>query len=181
MRALLHSQVAEVVVVLGHEAEKARQHLAEVNTQLSRNLELGTRNVKFVVNADYRQGMFSSVLRGLDAGSPETVGFLIALADMPGVTAEVIDTLLAEFSKGEKGIVLPTYRGRRGHPMLFHRGCVDEIRRLDPRGGLRGLLGLHFDEILEVPVDCPGVVRDIDSWEDYAGLCAKDAPSAGND
>lgn len=168
LRALAVSQVAEVVVVLGHEAERVRQHLLSVvSGQPSRNSEHRTRNLKFVVNSHYQEGMFSSVLCGLQAANASPEGFLVSLADMPGVSAEVIDTLLAEFRQAGKGITVPTYQGRRGHPLLFHQRYEDEIRHLDPQVGLQGLLSRHPDEVLEVLVDCPGVVRDIDYWEDY--------------
>lgn len=164
LQALLSSQVEEVVVVLGHEAKIVREHLQSV----SQDLEPETRNLKFAVNSRYREGMFSSVLCGLEAANPAADVFLISLADMPSVTSQVVDFLITEFSKANKGIVVPTYQGQRGHPLLFQGRYKEEVIRLDPEIGLQGLLSLHPEDILEVPVTCSGVVKDIDHWEDYS-------------
>ena len=162
LRALLGSRVAQVVVVLGHQAEEVRQSLSQQAEAAAQSLP-----VKFVLNDRYQEGMFSSVLCGLAAAATDADAFLISLADQPAITSQVIDALLAAFFKQGPEIALPTYHGRRGHPLLFHRRYLDEVRRLDPQAGLRGLLSLHPDKLLEVPVDTSAVVRDIDYWDDY--------------
>ena len=166
LSAFLASSVAEVVVVLGHEAKRLQEHLSSCAQAVS-GCSQADKPLKFAVNSRYKEGMFSSVLCGAEKASPEAQAVLISLADLPGITSDVIDTLVAAFLEAEKGIALPTYRGRRGHPLVFHRRYGDEIQALDPNMGLRGLLSLHPEEVLEVAVDCPGVVRDIDYWEDY--------------
>jgi len=167
LRALLGSKVDEVIVVLGHDAEKVRQHLSDVSGEARGKGQPG-RRLKFALNRRYKEGMFSSVLCGLAAAEDSAKAFVISLADQPGVTSEAVDAVLAAFLEARKGIAVPTYEGRRGHPLVFHRRYRHEVERLDPEEGLRGLLSRHPDDVLEVPVECAGVVRDIDYWSDYA-------------
>ena len=162
LRALLGSRVARVIVVLGHQAEEVRQSLSPLA-----DAAVPSPSVKFVLNDRYQEGMFSSVLCGLAAAATDVDAFLISLADQPAITPQVIDALLAAFFKRGPEIALPTYQGRHGHPLLFHRRYLDEVRRLDPQAGLRGLLSLHPDKLLELPVDTPAVVSDIDHWDEY--------------
>jgi molybdenum cofactor cytidylyltransferase len=79
----------------------------------------------------------------------------------------VIDLLVEAYRREKKGIVLPVYRKKRGHPLLIDLKYRREIAALTPDAGLRGLLRKHPDDILEVRVSCPGVLKDIDDPDDY--------------
>jgi molybdenum cofactor cytidylyltransferase len=72
-------------------------------------------------------------------------------------------------------LALPVHRGRRGHPLLIAPALLAEIATLDPGRGLRELRDRHMAATLELPVDDPGCVADLDTPEDYARLAA--APS----
>ena len=153
---LLEADLAGVLVVLGHEAERvaaAVRHLP----------------VRCVVNAEYRSGMLTSVqcaVRSL----PDAEAVCIALVDQPSIPARVVSALVEALCKGQKGIVVPTYQGRRGHPIAVDlRRYRLEIMSLPSEIGLRALLQAHPDDVLEVAVDTEAVVKDIDSPEDYDG------------
>jgi len=123
--------------------------------------------VKKVINRKYKEGMFSSVLRGLASLPRSARAAALFLADQPGIPAKVIDSLVEAFHRTEKGLAVPVYRKRRGHPLLLDLKYRREIEALPPDVGLRGLLRAHPEDILEVRVSCPAVLRDIDSPEDY--------------
>jgi molybdenum cofactor cytidylyltransferase len=152
--ALLRCPIDEVLVVLGHRAE-------EIESQL-----MGYA-VRTVLNRDYPSGMLSSVQSGIAAADPDTDWFAIALADQPALDAEVTTRLIELARAGTAGILVPSFDGRRGHPLLIHRCYRDEIATLSPEIGLRELIQRHPDEIHHVPVATDAVVRDMDTREEY--------------
>jgi len=123
--------------------------------------------VKKVTNRKYKEGMLTSVQRGLSALSSSARAALFVLADQPDVSFSMIDALIEAYHREEKGIVLPVYRKKRGHPLLIDLKYRREIETLSPDIGLRGLLREHPDDILEVRVSSPAVLRDIDDPDDY--------------
>jgi molybdenum cofactor cytidylyltransferase len=120
-----------------------------------------------VVNRRYKEGMFSSIRCGLSALPASAQAAVFVLADQPDVPASVIDLLVEAYRREKKGIVLPVYRKKRGHPLLIDLKYRREIAALPPDAGLRGLLRKHPDDILEVRVSYPGVLKDIDDPDDY--------------
>ena len=154
-----NSQLAEIFVVLGHRELDIRQTLSG-------------SGVQYAINEDYRRGMLSSVKAGLASLSPNEDAALIALVDQPMITKEIIDTLIAAFVAGEKGLALPTYQGKRGHPIIIAAKYFEEIMQLDEDSpeGLRQFIDGRRDDTLEVPVNTPAVIEDIDLPEDYKRL-----------
>ena len=149
---LLGSRADRVLVVVGFEGEKVTGQL------------LG-RDVTIVSNADYAEGMLSSVRCGLRAlpGGCEKV--LVVLGDQPSLTAELVNEMLQAETK--KGIVVPKYNGKRGHPLLFAIDYREEILTHFNEEGLRGLLRAHPEEVFELNVLNSTVLSDMDCPEDY--------------
>ena len=157
-KLLKSSSLDAVRVVLGHRAEEVKQLV-------------GLPDEDVVINPDYEQGMLSSVKEGLRAAQgldPRAV--LLYPADHPGVGPEVIERLLAGFQDSGKAIVVPVFQGRRGHPVIFGKALFDELLAASPDVGARQVVRSNPDKILEVEVEHPGVVRDIDTPEDYRRL-----------
>jgi molybdenum cofactor cytidylyltransferase len=123
--------------------------------------------VKKVVNRAYKDGMLSSVWRGLAALPSSARAALFVLADQPDISSAVIDALIDAYRGGKKGIVLPVYKKKRGHPLLLDLKYRREIEALSPDIGLRGLLQEHGEDILDVRISSPAVLSDIDRPEDY--------------
>jgi molybdenum cofactor cytidylyltransferase len=123
--------------------------------------------VKKVINRRYQEGMLSSVRRGLCALPSSARAAVFILADQPDVSSSLIDSVIEAYCRENKGIVLPVYRKKRGHPLLIDLKYRREVEVLSPDIGLRGLLREHRDDIFEVPVPSPAVLRDIDDPDDY--------------
>ena len=152
---LLEAELDDILVVLGHKADAVRASLAE-------------RPVLFQTNPDYREGMFSSIMCGLAALQETADAALIALGDQPHIRERVVRKVAAAYRNGNKGIVVPVYRGKRGHPALVDLGrYFPEIRSLTGEDGLKPVMRGHPDDTLEVAVDDGGVLRDIDTPEEY--------------
>jgi molybdenum cofactor cytidylyltransferase len=96
---------------------------------------------------------------------------LLVLADYPTLDAGVIRRLVqARKSTEEHSIVMPTYQGRRGHPVLFDWGHVASIRAFPPDSGINVYLREKRRETLELPMDSEEILRDMDTPEDYKQL-----------
>jgi molybdenum cofactor cytidylyltransferase len=152
---LLASKIDELIVVIGYKAR----------TILRR---LGARRLKAVINRHYRMGMSTSIRRGLGQVSSKSEAILIALADQPFIETDLIDHLIDVYRRNPHGIVLPSYKGKRGHPVILNRfRYQEEMGNLTGDVGCRPILNRHPEEILEVEVESEGVIADINSWDEY--------------
>jgi molybdenum cofactor cytidylyltransferase len=146
----LGSKVSEVLVVLGHKAEDMVKLIAK-------------RPVTITVNPDYRAGMSTSIVAGLSLVSDRSEGVILALGDQPFVDSQTINQLIEAFGAHTKGIVIPVYQGRRGHPIIFSKEHRGELLKLKGDIGGRDIISQHPDDVLEVVVNCEGVLIDIDT------------------
>jgi molybdenum cofactor cytidylyltransferase len=123
--------------------------------------------VNHCINPNYKSGMLSSVICGINSLPAGTVAAVIFQGDQPEIGPEVINLVIGEGKKSEKGIIVPVSNNKRGHPLFIIRKYFAEVTRLDPDFGLRGLQTLFPDDILEVDVDDTSILKDIDTREDY--------------
>jgi len=151
------SKVAEIVVVLGHQAEIIEK-------------QLGFKNLKVVVNESYQQGMATSLRTGLAALSSEMNAALIVLADQPFVRAGTLDRLMDQYEQSGAQIAIPVYKGFRGNPILLDRAVFPEVMALTGDIGCRAIFGDHVAGIVKVPVEDIGVLLDLDTKGDVAKL-----------
>jgi molybdenum cofactor cytidylyltransferase len=97
-------------------------------------------------------------------------GWLLAPADHPTLSADVVARLLAAGADPSASLLVPVHAGRRGHPTFFRWRHVAGIRGLAPDEGVNTFVRRHADETREVPVADPGVLADLDTPEDYRAL-----------
>lgn len=151
---LLGSRADEVIVVLGTRAGAMKQVIAG-------------RQVKVVVNPDYRKGMSASLIAGLERVDSKAQWVMVALADQPLIDKDTYNRLIEGALGCDMGIVLPTYRSKRGNPVIFSIKHKDELLGLEGDVGGREILRKHPDDILEVAVGSEGVTIDINNLDDY--------------
>jgi molybdenum cofactor cytidylyltransferase len=145
------------ITVVGHEAGRVTEALTGIETII-------------VTNPHFADGMSTSLQAGLAAVPQSASAVLVALGDMPNVTAQIINRLLAAFGEyPEARAVVPTMAGRRGNPVLLSRAMFDDIRKLTGDAGARKLLDGAGD-VIEVPMDDAAVLLDVDTPEALAGL-----------
>jgi len=147
--SLLDGGVGQVIVVVGPEAEELAR---DVNA-------FSDPRVWPVVNADPSRGMFSSLQAGMSEAEADAL--VVLPGDMPFVTSATVQLLLDRFAL-RPAIVSPTYRGKRGHPVVLPPGLRDEVRAAEPTSNLHEILKRHPDDRVDVPVEDRGVVRDVD-------------------
>ena len=151
---LLQSEVQEIVVVLGPR-----------NKGVKNRFQGG--KAKVVVNPYSRRGMSTSIREGLQAIHPGSAGILIALGDQPFLKTRTINALVRAFDRRENGIIIPSFQGRMGHPVIFHKRYRKELLNLRGDVGGRTVVERHPEEVKVVPVKSEGVVKDVDTWQDY--------------
>jgi CTP:molybdopterin cytidylyltransferase MocA len=145
-----------VVVGQGSRAEELKQHLKD-------------SQVIFAVNPDPASEMSASIACGLRKISESAKAALITPADHPAVPAAVVHMLVNEWKSGAR-LVIPTSKGRGGHPALIDLGFRDELENLDASRGLKGFLDANQNQVRRVAVDSNYIARDIDTWDDYRAL-----------
>ena len=151
---LLSSQLGEVIVVTGYRDSDIRRVLVN-------------RRVRFAHNPEYSLGMASSIKTGMQAVSLDARAFVLALVDQPQIETRVINRIIDEYQATNPLIVIPTYEGKNGHPILLDSSLREEIQRLDPAIGLRQIVKSHSNEIAHVEVSDRSVLEDCDFPEDY--------------
>jgi molybdenum cofactor cytidylyltransferase len=119
-------------------------------------------------NPDPSRGMLSSVQCGVAAASASAA--LIWPVDIPRVRVETVRAILAA---APEQIVIPTHAGRGGHPIRIPRARFAELAALDPSRGLKALIESRPEQVIRLPVDDDGVLRDVDTPEDLARLRAR--------
>lgn len=148
----------EIVVVLGAQRAKLRQLLSSYQVTL-------------VDNLDFDLGMGHSLASGIAATSTDASGYLVALADMPLVKSSTIASLCDTFtSSGSAGMVVPTYGGKKGHPVIFAQKFRDELKALRGDVGAKGILIKYQVDLVLKEVNDPGIQRDIDLRQDYEAV-----------
>jgi molybdenum cofactor cytidylyltransferase len=157
VRSARASRAGRTLVVLGADRAAVR-------------LELEPSGVEFAVNEDYQLGMLSSVQAGFRALPADAAAAVVMLGDQPFLPSRVIDAVIGAFEEHGRGIVIPAFQGRRGHPVLIDLKYRGEVLSLDPADGLRRLMRAHPGDILEVDAGDANILRDLDTPEDYAGL-----------
>ena len=152
--ALLSSGIAVIQVVTGHQADAVRGALEGCP-------------VSFVDNAEHEAGLSTSLKAGLDALPASCGAAFVCLGDMPAVTDRAFGSLVRAWQGSKaKAIVVPTWNGRRGNPVLWDRSFFQAMRRVTGDAGARHLIGEYTDHVIEVAMDDGAVLIDIDTPED---------------
>ena len=152
---MLESKLDEVIVVIGHESDKVHGTIQN-------------KPVRVAFNANYQQGMLTSAQCGVQALPDCAEAFALMLVDQPFITADLINRVVDAYKDSNKGISLPSYNYRRGHPAIFNRRYASDILALEAEsGGIRSLFKTNADDIHYVIVDTNRVLRDIDYRRDY--------------
>jgi molybdenum cofactor cytidylyltransferase len=163
VNAALGSGADPVIVVTGFEAERIGEAL--------RGLK-----VKVVHNADYAQGLNTSLRAGLKALMPNTDGAIILLGDMPQIQSGNLNALIAAL-KDQESICVPVRSGRRGNPLLWGARYFPEMMGISGDVGAKPLMANYLEHVVEVPINSDGIFADIDTTSQLARLRSKPSRS----
>ena len=158
IKSVCDSDVGQVIVVIGHEAEKIRRKLN--NFPLS-----------FVYNPNFSEGMTTSIKSGVKEVSPDCDGYMICLADMPFINTSEINKLIHAYTQNrinEKRLIgIPVYQGHHGNPVLFSTEFREDILEHKMEYGCKGVIMNNFESVKEIEMDDDSMLLDVDTLEDY--------------
>ena len=154
--ALKHSGIDRILVVLGFNAEEMRREIEHLP-------------VEILINQDYQQGQLSSLQTALRRLSSEKDcdAILVHLVDHPYLSTAVVNRMIDRYRESKSCIVIPKYRGKRGHPVLFDRSLFTELLAAPLDQGAKAVVNAHRHETLELDTEDVGVTLDIDTPELY--------------
>jgi len=146
----------EVVVVLGRAADEIRERV-----------EFGAARV--VENPVFAEGCSSSYRAGIAALDQQSEAIMIILGDQPGITPEIINSLADGWRGADAPIALCSYRGRKGHPMIFARSMFEQLEGLHGDKAAWKLVDANSDVVQQIRLDLP-VPDNINTAEDFERL-----------
>lgn len=153
VRRALAGGLSPLLVVLGHEPDKARKEIDDLPCQV-------------VINPNYEQGINSSVKAGISALPAGTQATVVMLADMLFVTPDMISGLIDRYRESEAPLVISDYEGVNAPPMLYDKSLFGELLEMTGEGCGRQVVRRHREEaeVLSWPA---AALADIDVPEDY--------------
>ncbi len=153
VEAAVASQADPVIVVTGRDADQVKAALHDLDVQ-------------FTDNQDYSKGLSTSLRAGISAVPAPNDGTLVMLGDMPGISPELIDHMIAGFDPPEdRAIVVATRRGKQGNPILWARRFFPEIMAIQGDVGARNLIGAYDEMVCEIEAADDAPLTDIDTPE----------------
>lgn len=159
VRCFLQADIRDIQVVTGYRAKELSEAVIPMG-------------VKVVQNDRFEEGMYSSVQAGVRALGPDVEAFFLLPVDTPLVLTSTIKAMADAYHACGKGILYPTFHGKRGHPPLIAASYAGEILNGNAPDGLRGLLGRYHDDAAEMAVVDEAVLLDMDVPADYEILLA---------
>ncbi len=154
---VLQSEIDHILVVLGAFHEET-------------GLAVSRLPVQVCYNKEYEKGMLSSVQCGFRNIPVSADAVLVYQGDQPLIPGEVANRLISSWQQSGKGIVVPVYRGKRGHPLLIAGSYREEVMNLSHDVGLRALLQKFPEDVLGIDMDIPGIILDMDTLKDYLNV-----------
>ena len=163
IKNILASSVDEIVVVTGYESEKVENIIGK------------HKKIKFVYNKDFKNGISSSIKKGLNTISNKAEAFFICLGDMPNVNQNIYNKLIkSRFNynkklklEHKKEIIIPTFDGKNGNPVLFSKFMKDKIMLIEGDSGAKKIIELNKNKVLNVSFDNEAVILDFDIQEHF--------------
>lgn len=145
-----------VIVVTGPMSDETARHIAEDAAMLDAGI---------AVNPDPDSEQADSLRIALFALPPETTAVVVAPVDVPGVSGDLVRSVIDAWRRTGAPVAVPARDGRHGHPVLFDRRVFSELMRSELPEGARSVVHAHARDLAEVPVDA--LPADVDTPEDY--------------
>lgn len=149
--ASLKDLTQKIVIVLGYQANMLKKTIRT------------SRNIEVITNNQYEKGQLSSIKCALKHIKKEHWnGIILSLIDHPGISRKLVKKLILAFKKTNK-IIIPVYKGRRGHPVIFPREFFNEILKLPVSKGANEILKKHNDKVYELNTNEPSILKNINT------------------
>jgi CTP:molybdopterin cytidylyltransferase MocA len=154
LRTVLSSGIEEIIVVLGAHREDIKPHILKHKT------------IKIVYNKDYKHGQTSSFKKGISFLAPSSQGVFLLPIDYPFISSLTMNMMMNAFQKHKFQVIIPTYQQQKGHPPLFTRNIIDEIKGWNDDRGLNTLAQHIPMETCLFPVQDKGVILSFNTVQE---------------
>jgi len=155
--------IKDICIVLGSNAEALRN-------------SIGVENVRILVNRDWEKGQLSSLKTAVRNTGSDTDSLLAALIDHPMIKTDTIVKIIDSYRKSRADIVIPDYKGRGGHPVLYSRNVFKGLMEAPLSEGARAVVRSTEYIVERVDVDDPFIRQDIDTVKEYKEIAEKNIP-----
>ena len=153
MKSILDSKINHTVVVLGKNKTKIKKEIPK------------SKNISFVYNAKYKQGMASSIIAGMKSLPKETKSFFINLADMPEIKSIHYNKMITMSNKNSKLPIVPFYKSQQANPVLFPIDFKNKLATLKGDKGAKKILAKS--KIKKIIFTSNAFIKDLDTLEDF--------------
>jgi CTP:molybdopterin cytidylyltransferase MocA len=137
---------------------------------------ISLRPEEIVVNNDWKKGQLSSLHAALRSLPPGTDGMLVCLIDHPLISRGLVHDLIERFYSSRQPIVLPVYKSRRGHPVIFSSALFEELLAAPLETGARAVVWAHRGEVSEMHTTEEGCVLNLNDPDALAEAHEKTKP-----
>jgi len=162
VRSLAAAGVGEIVIVTGRDHDRVVAVIDDDAPPL---------RPRFVRNPDPSRGQLSSLWAGMDACvTADTEALMVTLVDVPLIAPDTIRRVIDVWRRTRAPIVRPAIGDRHGHPVIFDRAVLEELRAAPLDAGAKAVVRAHAGEVVDVPVDDEGSLTDVDTPADYDAL-----------
>ena len=153
VETIIASKASSVAAVTGFEHQKIQKAIKN-------------SNIEFIHNKNFQNGISSSVVTAIKSAPEDCSAILIGLGDMPKITVSHINKLIDAYNPLEgRAICVPTWKGKRGNPVLWARRFFPEMLQLKGDFGAKELMGKYAELVVEVEMNDNGIIIDIDTPE----------------
>src|ERR1700676_275986 len=143
-----HPRIGWRRVVLGADAQAIAESIESLTEEV-------------VINENWQGGQLSSIQCGLRSLPAGTDGMLLCLIDHPLISRELVGKLVKRFYESDKAMVLPVYKGRRGHPVIFASRLYQELLSAPLETGARAVVWAHREKVCEMETSEEGCVLNL--------------------
>ena len=152
---LIESNINDIAVVLGAQAEEIKTHV------------LDHKKVKVVYNKNYNLGQTSSFKVGLEAIKSRCSGIMLLPVDYPLIKRATFNVLIDHFMVKTPTILIPTYQQKKGHPPIFAAALRQSFLDMDYSVGVNSVEHEYVSDTLLLPIDDPGVIGSFNTPEEF--------------
>jgi len=149
------SRIKDIYLVYGKDHQEELKKIAK------------DKCINSIHNEKYYLGQSTSVKKGIQAIGDNYRGAMFLLGDQPFISHKTINILFDKFISYQRGIIVPTYKGKRGNPVVFSKDFFSEINNIEGDKGGRDIIKSYPNKIKYVPINDNNENIDIDSKEDY--------------
>ena len=154
----------EKIVVIGHNQEELLPILNSFGS------------IQVILNPNYKEGLTSSIQKGVSAASKDSRGFMLCLADLPFIAREDYQHVLDAFSNQNTSqplIARAVFKKKYGHPVIFSHHFKNDILEHKSPEGCREIIKANAHSVLEVNMATDSILKDVDTNSDYEKYAMK--------